>query len=125
MNDPVAKRNVLFKYTAAFTTRLANSERWLVVLLGLSILWPWLNTWFWEEFMETLLKDWLGSNLGWGRTVFAGFVVGLCIWPVFLALACWAVLQHREQGRHYPIFLLVLAFAQIVALAAITSGRWL
>src|SRR5688572_17040436 len=115
MSVPIAERNAFVRHAAAIMTRLADSERWLLVLLATSILWPWLNTWFWMDFMETLFKDWIGSNRAWMEVFFPCMVVGLCVWAVLLALACWAVLRHREQGRHYPIFLLIFAFAQIAA----------
>lgn len=121
---PVVERSNFVRRLSALKLQLANSERWLWAILAISFIWPWLNTWFWLKFMRTLFRDWLGSNRAWMDVFHPCFVIGLCVWPILLLLAFWVTLKHREQGRHYPVFLLVFSVAQFVVLSGgFTTGK--
>ena len=111
--------NRLLRLYKAAKLGLSTNPRWVVLLLVITILWPWIDRFLWYEVAAGFV-DWLGSNRGWGRTWRALFLIGLVLWLFPIAISGWAVLRLREEGIVYPILIYALLWAEIAFLVGFT-----
>lgn len=107
---------MLFRVFQFVKLKLSTSQPWVVCVLMIALLWPWLNALMWS-YVAPLAIEWVNPSLGWRHTWDALGIVGLSLWIVPLLVSGWGVMKLRQKGIVYPVAIYAVAWAEAAVFA--------